>query len=152
MGSGIPSRKKAPGRAPTRSKRFFLDQLGFNLVIDASFPSGTRWIEVAPPDGSAGLALVLTTPESNEAGLAGHSSLVTFMTEDVEAKYREWSQRGVKFSLQPHTPEWGGMFCRFENVDSNPFALAGFNEVTRIIKARRRAEAERLERYIRALH
>ena len=96
-----------------RSKRFFLAQLGFTLMIDARFPSGYRWIEVAPPDGSARLALVVPAPDFVDNGLAGRSSLITFMTDDVEGRYRERSERGVRFSMPPHTPEWGGTFCRF---------------------------------------
>jgi serine phosphatase RsbU (regulator of sigma subunit) len=72
-------------------------------------------------------------------------SLITFMTEDVEAKYREWSERGVKFSLPPHTPEWGGVYCSFEDVDGNPFGLAGFDEITRAIETRRKDQAKRHE-------
>jgi serine phosphatase RsbU (regulator of sigma subunit) len=128
-----------------RSKRFFLDRLGFTVMIDAQFPSGHRWIEVSPPDGSARLALLLPAPGFMPQAKPGQSSLITFMTEDVDAKYREWSERGVKFSLPPHTPEWGGTFCRFEDVDGNPFGLAGFNEVARAVDSRRRQEARRHE-------
>ena len=39
--------------------RFFVDRLGFTLVRDVRFASGNRFIQVAPPDGTAGLALVL---------------------------------------------------------------------------------------------
>jgi serine phosphatase RsbU (regulator of sigma subunit)/catechol 2,3-dioxygenase-like lactoylglutathione lyase family enzyme len=127
------------------SKRFFVDQLGFDAVIDVRFPSGYHWIEVAPPDGSARLALVRPAPGFAERGLPGQSSLITFMTEDVEAKYREWSQRGVKFSLPPHTPEWGGLFCRFEDVDGNPFGIASFDDVAKAIETRRRAEEKHRE-------
>jgi serine phosphatase RsbU (regulator of sigma subunit)/predicted enzyme related to lactoylglutathione lyase len=128
-----------------RSKRFFLEQLGFKLAIDAYFPSGHRWIEVAPPDGSARLALVLPGSGYVDEGLAGRSSLITFMTDDVERKYREWSERGVRFSMPPHTPEWGEYFCRFEDLDGNPFGLAGFNDVTRALETQRKAEAQRRE-------
>jgi serine phosphatase RsbU (regulator of sigma subunit) len=125
-----------------RSKRFFLEKLGFKVMIDARFPSGYRWIEVAPPDGSARLALVLPASGFVNEGSAGRSSLVTFMTDDVEGKYREWSERGVRFSMPPHTPEWGGSFCRFEDLDGNPFGLAGFDDVTRALEAQRKAEAQ----------
>ena len=135
-----------------RSKRFFVEQLGFQLMIDVHFPSGYRWIEVAPPDGSARLALVVPSPGFAERGLPGRSSLISFMTEDVEAKYREWSERGVKFSLPPHTPEWGGLFCSFEDLDGNPFGLAGFNDVARAIETQRRAEAKRRETELLAAH
>ena len=42
------------------------------------------------------------------------------------------------------------MFCRFEDPDGNPFVLAGFDEITRQIEARRVAHAERIEAERRA--
>src|ERR1017187_1007844 len=38
-----------------------------------------------------------------------------------------------------------GSFCRFEDLDGNPFGLAGFNDVTRALEAQRKAEAQRRE-------
>jgi serine phosphatase RsbU (regulator of sigma subunit)/predicted enzyme related to lactoylglutathione lyase len=137
-------------RDQERSLRFFVDRLGYRLVVDARFASGNRWVEVAPPDGTAILALVLPMPGFHEDDLIGHSGLVTFITEDVEAKYKEWSERGVKFTIPPQTPAWGGKFCRFEDPDGNAFALAGFDEVTREIEKRRRAFADRIEAEQRA--
>lgn len=128
-----------------RSLRFFVDQLGFTVVADAVFASGNRWIEVSPPDGTAVLALVLPMKGFNEDHLVGNSGLVTFLTEDVERTYREWSERGVHFTIKPQTPAWGGTFCRFVDPDGNAFALAGFDDVTRSIDQRRRAYAEKLE-------
>lgn len=128
-----------------RSMRFFVDKLGFTLVSDARFASGNRWIEVSPPDGTAVLALVLPMKEFHEEHLVGNSGLVTFLTEDVERTYREWSQRGVQFTIPPQTPAWGGTFCRFVDPDGNAFALAGFTDVTRSIEERRHAYAEKLE-------
>jgi serine phosphatase RsbU (regulator of sigma subunit)/catechol 2,3-dioxygenase-like lactoylglutathione lyase family enzyme len=133
-----------------RSLRFFVDQLGFRLLRDVRFASGNRWIEVGPPDGTATLTLVLPRPDLEEESLVGHSGPVTFLTEDVEAKYREWLERGVKFTLGLQTPAWGGAFCRFEDVDGNPFALAGFDDATRLIAAGRRAYTEHLEAKRRA--
>jgi serine phosphatase RsbU (regulator of sigma subunit)/predicted enzyme related to lactoylglutathione lyase len=137
-------------RDQEQSKQFFLEQLGFTLITDVHFESGNRWIEVAPPDGTAVLALVRPMPGFNEEGMIGHSGLVTFITEDVDEKYREWSARGVKFTIPPQTPEWGGIFCRFEDLDGNAFALAGFDDLTRAIEERRLALAERLEAERRA--
>jgi catechol 2,3-dioxygenase-like lactoylglutathione lyase family enzyme len=128
-----------------RSLRFFVDQLGFTLISDALFASGNRWIEVAPPDGTAILALVKPIPGMDQEHFVGKSGMVTFLTEDVEAKYREWSGRGVSFSMPPHTPVWGGTFCAFQDPDGNTFALAGFDSSTRELDARRRAYAERVE-------
>jgi len=36
-------------RDQERSMRFYLDQLGFRLIVDQRV-AGYRWIEVAPPD------------------------------------------------------------------------------------------------------
>ena len=132
-------------RDQERSLRFFVDQLGFILNVDVSFASGNRWVEVAPPDGTAVLALVLPRADWNEERLVGNSGFVTFLTEDVDAKYREWSERGVNFPIPPQSPDWGGTFCRFEDIDGNAFALAGFDDVTRQIDARRQALVEQME-------
>ena len=128
-----------------RSLHFFVDQLGFTLISDARFASGNRWIEVGPPDGTAILALVRPIPGMNQEHFVGNSGMVTFLTEDVEAKYKEWCERGVSFTMPPQTPAWGGTFCAFQDPDGNTFALAGFDTTTRELDARRRAYADRLE-------
>ena len=118
--------------------RFFVDQLGFELVMDVRFASGNRWIQVSPPDGTASLVLMLPRPGSDDENYVGRSGGVSFVTEDVAAKYEEWSERGVKFPIPPQTPAWGGVFCRFEDPDGNPFMLVGFDEMTQAIEERRR--------------
>ena len=40
------------------SKPFYLQQLGFELITEQRLPTGERWIEVAPPDGSASCYLM----------------------------------------------------------------------------------------------
>ena len=37
---------------------FYTETLGFTLAADVPFGDGERWVEVAPPDGGAALALV----------------------------------------------------------------------------------------------
>lgn len=126
-----------------RSKAFFVEQLGFELLLDTHFPSGYRWIEVAPPDGTARLALVRPAPGFCPAARPGASSLITFMSGDVDAQFRRWSARGVKFPQPPHTPEWGGRYCTFEDPDGNRFGVAGFGEVAQALDSRRQLESER---------
>jgi serine phosphatase RsbU (regulator of sigma subunit) len=158
-----------------RSLRFYVDQLGFALVFDGRGQSGRRFVTVAPPDGTANLTLVTPEPDSEAYKLIGRPTPVTFVTEDVVAKFREWRQRGVRFQYAPRlkrlehgvavvaspstdssipraesAPIWGGVFARFKDVDGNSFALVGFDAVTREIEAQRRAVAERLESERRA--
>jgi len=137
-------------RDQDRSLRFYLDQLGFSLVIDARLESGDRWTAVAPPDGTAILALVTPKPDSEEYKLIGRSTDIIFVTEDVAAKFHEWRERGVRFHHPPQTPRWGGTFTRFEDLDGNSFGLAGRDEVSEQIDAQRRAVAEKLEAERRA--
>src|SRR5271168_1113733 len=84
-------------RDQDKSLRFYLDQLGFNLAFDAKLESGDRWLAVAPPDGSALLALIAPKSESEGVKLIGRATGVVFVTEDVIGTYTEWRKRGVKF-------------------------------------------------------
>jgi len=132
-------------RDQDRSLRFYVDQLGFKLIVDHRFENGERWIEVAPPDGSANLALVAPKPDTEAWKLIGGDRWIFFLTEDVDAKFREWSDRGVHFLFPPEKPAWGGVFTRFADPDGNSFGLAGFDEVRRSLEARRRTRDEKLE-------
>ncbi len=162
-------------RDQDRSLRFYLDQLGFRLAFDARLQSGQRWVAVAPPDGGAVLSLIAPSPRSAEYKLIGRATQVVFVTEDVLAKFREWTKRGVRFRHTPRLrrikyergvpagraaaptpgeqpPIWGGVFTRFEDVDGNSFALVSFDEESRAVEAQRRAVAEKLESERRAAH
>jgi serine phosphatase RsbU (regulator of sigma subunit)/catechol 2,3-dioxygenase-like lactoylglutathione lyase family enzyme len=84
-----------------RSLRFYLDQLGFQLIFDGYTRPGQRWVTVAPPDGTAYITLVAPEPESPQYKLIGRPTQVSFVTEDVLAKYLEWTKRGVRFNFTP---------------------------------------------------
>jgi len=131
------------------SRRFYLEQLGFELIADR-LEAGHRWIEVAPVDGTANLALIAPKPDQPEYKLIGGNRGVLFMTEDVHAKYKEWSERGVHFLSPPENPAWGGTFARFEDPDGNLYGLEGFDEVRRSLELRRQEQAEKLETERRA--
>jgi serine phosphatase RsbU (regulator of sigma subunit)/predicted enzyme related to lactoylglutathione lyase len=153
-------------RDQDQSLRFYLDQLGFDLVGDIRFGSGQRWVAVAPPDGSAVLSLVEPKPDSKAFGLIGRATQVVFITDDVVAKFREWRKRGVQFLSTPrlkqityerqppasadhshgeHAPIWGGVFTHFKDPDGNSFALVSFDEESRAVEAQRRAVVSKLE-------
>lgn len=162
-------------RDQDRSLRFYLDQLGFHLAFDTKLQSGDRWVAVAPPDGSAVLSLVVPKPKSQEYKLIGRSTQVVFVTEDVTAKFIEWSKRGVRFQHTPRlrrikydrpapappsapspmllgeqTSVWGSVYTRFRDIDGNSFSLVSFDEVTHALEAQRRATTEKQESERRA--
>ncbi|MGB9467212.1 MAG: VOC family protein, partial [Candidatus Acidiferrum sp.] len=157
-------------RDQDRSLRFYVDQLGFHLAYDAKLQSGERLVAVAPPDGQAVLSLVAPNPDSQDFKLIGRSTRITLITEDVLAKYQEWSKRGVRFQHTPRlrrikfdpethavrnavetpllgeeTPIWGGVSTRFRDPDGNTFSLVSFDEITHALEAQRRATAAKLE-------
>jgi serine phosphatase RsbU (regulator of sigma subunit)/predicted enzyme related to lactoylglutathione lyase len=133
-----------------RSLQFFVEQLGFGLVVDKSYESGDRWVAVAPPDGSAIVALTAPKPNSKEFKQIGRSRDIVFVTEDVVSKYNEWRRRGVRFHHPPQTTLWGGIFTRFEDIDGNSFSLVGGDDFVKEIEAQRQAAAEKLEAERRA--
>jgi catechol 2,3-dioxygenase-like lactoylglutathione lyase family enzyme len=124
-----------------RSLRFYLDQLGFNLLADTHISIG-RWVAVAPPDGMAILVLVTPEPESKEYELIGRSRHVILVAEDVVANFQEWSNRGVRFHRPPQATTWGGMETGFEDPDGNSLALVGYDSATREFEGQRRAAQE----------
>src|SRR6516162_3379436 len=132
-------------RDQDKSLRFYLDQLGFGLVIDESYESGGRWVAVAPPDGNTVLALISPKRNSAEYRLIGRSRHAVLVTEDVVSKFEEWRKRGVRFHHPPQTTLWGGIFTRFDDLDGNCFSLVGRDDFVREVEAQRRAAAQRLE-------
>jgi len=124
-----------------RSLGFYLNQLGFRLLSD-SCEVADRCATVAPPDGTAILALVAPQPGSAECALIGQGRFVVFITDDVTAKYREWTLRGVRFPHPPQAETWGGIVTGFEDVDGNRYTLVGFDPANREIEAQRRAAQE----------
>lgn len=126
------------------SLRFYVEKLGFRVAIDHTFADGRRWIEVAPPDGTAHVGLAPLS-EGAESPKTSRETGIWFISEDVHRKYDEWRARGVQFSFPPQAPAWGGVHTRFEDPDGNSFGLAGFDELTRTVEVKRQALARKQE-------
>ena len=157
-----------------RSLRFYVDQLGFRLAIDARLQNGERWLAVSPPDGAVILTLIAPKAGTPEHKLIGRATQVVLITSDVAGRFHEWSRKGVKFASAPRlrrikydpayapaaarpllgeaAPVWGNVSARFRDMDGNTFHLVSFDEVTNAVEAERRAAVERLEAERRASH
>jgi catechol 2,3-dioxygenase-like lactoylglutathione lyase family enzyme len=160
-----------------RSLEFYLNLLGFQIVFDGRLQPGQArqpWVVVGPPDGTANLTLIVPRTDSEQFKQIGRASHVTFVTEDVLTKFREWSKRGVHFLSNPrlrrfkhalqsnpltndpgtsfdHAPPiWGAVFSRFRDPDGNTFSLVSFDEVTHAVETQRRSLAHRQEAERRA--
>ena len=138
-----------------RSRRFFVEQLGFQVAVDVETPGLGRRIIVTPRTGLPGIALVVPPEVSFESQRIGRNTGVGFLTEDMRAVFEEWSKRGVRFELPPIESSSGRgeeRYAFFEDVDGNRFSLIEIDEATRALEERRanaaRLEAERLERHL----
>lgn len=133
-------------RDQDQSLRFYVDDLGFRLVVDARFEGG-RWVAVSPSDDSAVLALL---PESAaEGNPINRRTGVTFATEDIAAKFRDWSSRGIRFNKAPMPVPWG-IHATFEDLDGNQFDLIQSPWLNEILVVERQAAQERREAERRA--
>src|SRR5262249_44220826 len=102
-------------------------------------------VMVAPPDGTARICLVAPPPESDEYGLIGKARLLVFLTDNIEANYREWKKRGVNFDRAPERAPFGSVFSSFEDPDGNRFSLLELDEATGLVEEQRRKTEEALE-------
>lgn len=107
-----------------RSKEFWVNRAGFDLVMDQSFGEGGRWLEVAPPD--RGVILVLSPRQPKEPRREvrdelPHSDLF-FACDDIQATYRELTGRGVHFHTPPTQMPFG-WWAMFEDQEGTRYAL-----------------------------
>jgi lactoylglutathione lyase len=121
MISGI-GKVVVPVEDQERAKRFWTTRMGFELRRDESY-GDERWIEVRPPDG--GPLLVLSpraTEERRKLPDELPHSPVFFNCVDIEATYRELSERGVRFPSPPQRMHFG-WWSLFEDPDGTRYAL-----------------------------
>jgi serine phosphatase RsbU (regulator of sigma subunit)/predicted enzyme related to lactoylglutathione lyase len=138
-------------RDQDESLKFYTEKLGFQLVVDAPMDAESRWMAVVPPDGAVVLAL-LKPPQGSEASCKiGSDTGVVLETEDIAAKFQEWSARGVRFTQAPTPLPWG-ILAFFLDLDGNQFALIQGPWLTDLLNAHRRAAEERKEAERRAAY
>jgi catechol 2,3-dioxygenase-like lactoylglutathione lyase family enzyme len=76
---------------------FYVDVLGMRKVNDFTYPTGERWLEVSPAEGSANLCLVAGTPDRPP----GIETGVVLSSSDVLADLATLRDRGVDVDGKP---------------------------------------------------
>jgi catechol 2,3-dioxygenase-like lactoylglutathione lyase family enzyme len=118
--------------AAKASAKWWTEKLGFELRDDEG-----HWITVAAP-GSETL-LHLCQNGTHEEGNTG----IGFSTDDVAAREREWSAKGVRFP-QPAKDRGWGLTAVFADPDGNEFHLFEDKDLAKPKpKPRRKAAAKR---------
>jgi catechol 2,3-dioxygenase-like lactoylglutathione lyase family enzyme len=70
----------------------FYESLGFEKRTDTPLGGGYRWVEVYPPEGTAGIALAPPPPGSDAAPA---ETGITLYTADIEATHAALKERAV---------------------------------------------------------
>lgn len=102
-----------------RAKTFYVDTLGFDLIADAVFNEGQRWIQVAPKGSKASLTLVTWFPSMPPGSLTG----LVVTTDNIHTTYEKLVARGVQFEGPP-MEQVGGTMTVFRDPDGNGLVLA----------------------------
>lgn len=70
----------------------FYEALGFEKRTDTPFGGGYRWVEVYPPEGSAGIALAPPPPGTEASPM---QTGITLTTADIDTTHTELRSRGL---------------------------------------------------------
>ncbi len=101
-----------------QAKEFYVDTLGFELLVDNSWREGMRWIEVAPEGSATSLMLV----SWRDSLLPSLYRVIVIAAVDIQAIYEELVAKGVFFDLPP-TEQSNGTQAMFRDPDGNPLLL-----------------------------
>jgi catechol 2,3-dioxygenase-like lactoylglutathione lyase family enzyme len=108
-----------PVSDPDRSKAFYMEELGFELVMDNEFGPGLRWVMLRPPGG--GTAVTLTTWFDTMPPGALRGGVLS--VPDIESAAVELRDRGL---LEPdekiETAPWG-RWVTVEDPDGNAWVV-----------------------------
>jgi predicted enzyme related to lactoylglutathione lyase len=110
-----------------RARDFYVDKLGWRLHGETPMPGGMRWIGVQPEGSQTSFSLM--KPRNEEERIGVHTGFV-FATNDLEAAYKELTERGVRF-IQPPTFQGWGTYSEFEDPDGNRIGLSQVSNVER---------------------
>jgi len=106
-----------PVRDQERSKAFYRDVLGFQLLVDRPFQGDVRWIQLAPPGAETAITLVTWFEEMPPGCVQG----LVLETDDIEGAHRVLSERGLQLDPIDSAP-WG-RFTTFGDPDGNGWVL-----------------------------
>lgn len=108
-----------PVQDQDRALKFYTEKLGFKVATNQEMGPGQRWIELRI--GRAETRLVLFTMEGEESRI-GTRMNCSLACDDVEATYRQLSERGVEFESRPQKQPWG-TFAIMKDSEGNRFVI-----------------------------
>jgi predicted enzyme related to lactoylglutathione lyase len=108
-----------PVQDQDRALKFYTEKLGFRIATNQEMGPGKRWIELRI--GKAETRIVLFTMEGEE-GRVGTRMNCSLAYDDVEATWRQLSERGVEFESPPKKQPWG-TYAIMKDSEGNRFVV-----------------------------
>lgn len=106
-----------PVTDPQRSKQFYSEVLGFKLIRDNPMGPNRRWLQLAPPEGTATITLVNWFDKMPPGCMKGVVLETSSIREDCDALHG----RGLLLSEIEVAP-WGA-YATFDDPDGNGWVL-----------------------------
>ena len=101
-----------------RSRDFYVDVLGFELMSDVQMGPAMRWLQVAPPGSATSITLVTWFPTMPAGSVKG----IVLETDDLEGDIAVLKSRGVLIEGEIQEMPWG-RFVAFDDPDGNGITL-----------------------------
>ncbi len=101
-----------------RARDFYVDTLGFELVMDTQLGPDMRWVMVKPAGGQTALTLVTWFPTMPAGSLKG----TVLETDNLEQDVERLTGLGVHIAGGIEDAPWG-RFVQFDDPDGNGIVL-----------------------------
>ncbi|WP_346231903.1 VOC family protein [Parafrigoribacterium mesophilum] len=101
-----------------RARAFYVDTLGFSLVMDTMMGPDMRWVMVAPPGAETAITLVTWFPTMPAGTLKG----LVLETDDLDGDLARLAEHGVRPANGIEEAPWG-RFVQFDDPDGNGLIL-----------------------------
>lgn len=107
-----------PVSDPDRSKAFYGDALGFEVLSDSEFAPGQRWLQLGPAGAQTSVTLTTWLEDFQPGSVRG----LILEIDDIDARRRELEGNGVEFVEDTYDTPWG-RFAGFVDPDGNRWSL-----------------------------
>jgi catechol 2,3-dioxygenase-like lactoylglutathione lyase family enzyme len=101
-----------------RARDFYVDILGFQLVMDTQLGPDMRWVLVKPPGAQSAVTLVTWFPSMPAGSLKG----TVLETDDLDRDAERLAGLGVQIPNGIEDAPWG-RFVQFDDPDGNGIVL-----------------------------